>query len=222
MKKMTIINKMISQGVVAVIRATSKEEAVNIIKAVSDGGIKAIEITMTVPGATDIIKEVIDLYKDDENMIIGAGTVLDPETARTCILAGASFIVSPSLNEETIKICNRYRVPIIPGVFTPTELQKVLDLGVDIAKIFPGNVAGIGMISSLKGPYPQANLMPSGGVSLDNIETWVKAGALMISAGSDLTKGAKTGDFDAVKNMAIKFKETYNTALELCSKPICI
>lgn len=213
---------MINQGVVAVIRATSKEEAVNIIKAVSDGGIKVVEITMTVPGAIDIIKEVIDLYKDDENMIIGAGTVLDSETARTCILAGASFIVSPSLNEETIKICNRYRVPIIPGVFTPTELQKVLDLGVDIAKIFPGNVAGLGMINSLKGPYPQANLMPSGGVSLDNIETWVKAGALMVSAGSDLTKGAKTGDFDAVKNMAIKFKETYNTALELCNKPICI
>lgn len=219
---MNIINKMINQGVVAVIRATSKEEAVNIIKAVSDGGIKVVEITMTVPGAIDIIKEVIDLYKDDENMIIGAGTVLDSETARTCILAGASFIVSPSLNEETIKICNRYRVPIIPGVFTPTELQKVLDLGVDIAKIFPGNVAGLGMINSLKGPYPQANLMPSGGVSLDNIETWVKAGALMVSAGSDLTKGAKTGDFDAVKNMAIKFKETYNTALELCNKPICI
>lgn len=204
MKKLAMLRELTECGLVAVIRAESKEQAVKIIDAVQAGGIRAIEITMTVPGAVDVIKELSEVYKDT-NLIIGAGTVLDPETARICILAGAKFIVSPSLNIETIIMCNRYRIPVLPGVMSVKEAVEALDYGVDVIKVFPGNVSGPGMISSMKGPLPQANFMPSGGVSLDNVKDWVKAGAVAVSTGSDLTKGAKTGDYALVTETAKKF-----------------
>lgn len=205
MKRLETIKKLSGYGLVAVIRATSKEQGIKIIEAVKNGGIKALEITMTVPGAIEIIKELCDIYKDDTEMIIGAGTVLDPETARACILAGAQFIVSPSLNPETIKLCNRYRIPTMPGVMTVTETVQALELGCEIIKVFPGNAFGPSIIKSFKGPLPQANFMPSGGVSLDNINDWIKAGAVAVSTGSDLTKGADNGDYKLVTETAAKF-----------------
>ena len=165
MERLETIRKISEYGIVAVIRATSKEDGVKIVDAVKKGGIKALEITMTVPGAVDIIKELSQIYKD-EDVLIGAGTVLDPETARICILAGAKYIVSPSLNPETVKLCNRYRVPIMPGVMTVKEAIEALELGVEIIKVFPGNVFGPSIIKAFKGPLPQANFMPTGGVSL--------------------------------------------------------
>jgi 2-dehydro-3-deoxyphosphogluconate aldolase/(4S)-4-hydroxy-2-oxoglutarate aldolase len=214
MKRLEMIKKISDAGIVAVIRATSKEEGIKIVDAVKKGGIKALEITMTVPGAVDIIKELSEIYKDDEDMLIGAGTVLDPETARACILAGAKYIVSPSLNAETVKLCNRYRVAVMPGVMTVKEAVEALELGVEIIKVFPGNVFGPAIISSFKGPLPQANFMPTGGVSLTNVKDWIKAGAVAVGTGGDLTKGAKTGDYELVTQTAAKFVEAVRIARE--------
>ena len=217
MKRLETIQKLSYYGLVAVIRANSKEQGIKIIEAVKNGGIKALEITMTVPGAIEIIKDLCELYSADTDIIIGAGTVLDPETARSCILAGAKFIVSPSLNPETIKLCNRYRIPTMPGVMTVTEAVQALELGCEIIKIFPGNAFGPSIVSSFKGPIPQGNFMPSGGVSLDNIKDWLKAGSIAVSTGSDLTKGANTGDYKLVTETAAKFVEAVNQSkIELC------
>jgi len=212
MKRLEMIKKISDAGIVAVIRATSKEEGIKIVEAVKKGGIKALEITMTVPGAVDIIKELSEIYKDDEDMLIGAGTVLDPETARACILAGAKYIVSPSLNVETVKLCNRYRIAVMPGVMTVKEAVEALELGVEIIKVFPGNAFGPSIISSFKGPLPQANFMPTGGVSLDNVKDWIKAGAVAVGTGGDLTKGAKTGNYELVTETAAKFVEAVRVA----------
>jgi 2-dehydro-3-deoxyphosphogluconate aldolase/(4S)-4-hydroxy-2-oxoglutarate aldolase len=214
MKRLEMIKKISDAGIVAVIRATSKEEGIKIVEAVKKGGITALEITMTVPGAVEIIKELSEIYKDDEEMLIGAGTVLDPETARACILAGAKYIVSPSLNVETVKLCNRYRIAVMPGVMTVKEAIEALELGVEIIKVFPGNAFGPAIISSFKGPLPQANFMPTGGVSLDNVKEWINAGAVAVGTGGDLTKGAKTGDYELVTETAAKFVEAVRKARE--------
>jgi 2-dehydro-3-deoxyphosphogluconate aldolase/(4S)-4-hydroxy-2-oxoglutarate aldolase len=208
---MKIIQEISESGVVAVIRAESKEQGLKIVEACKNGGIKALEVTMTVPGAIDIIKELVEAYKD-EDVIIGAGTVLDPETARLCILAGAEYIVSPSLNPETVKLCNRYRIPVMPGIMTVKEAIEALELGVEICKVFPGNAFGPSIISAFKGPIPQGNFMPTGGVSLDNVKDWIKAGAVAVGTGGDLTKGAKTGDYELVTETAKKFVEAVAAA----------
>lgn len=211
MKRIETIKRIIESGVVAVIRAESKEQGIKIVDAVKKGGIKALEITMTVPGAVDIIKELCEIY-NSEDVIIGAGTVLDPETARACILAGAQYIVSPSLNPETVKLCNRYRVAVMPGIMTVKEAVEALELGVEVLKVFPGNAFGPSIISSLKGPLPQGNFMPTGGVNLDNIKDWIKAGAVAVGTGSDLTKGAKTGDYELITKTAAEFVEEVRKA----------
>ncbi|TCO76504.1 bifunctional 4-hydroxy-2-oxoglutarate aldolase/2-dehydro-3-deoxy-phosphogluconate aldolase [Marinisporobacter balticus] len=211
MKRMEIIQQIAESGVVAVIRAESKEQGMKMIEAVKKGGIKALEITMTVPGAVDIIKELSEMYKD-EDVIIGAGTVLDPETARACILAGAKYIVSPALNLETVKLCNRYRIAVMPGIMTVTEALTAFEAGVEIAKVFPGNAYGPSIIKAFKGPIPQGNFMPTGGVNLANAAEWIKAGAVAIGTGGDLTSGAKTGDYALVTETAKKFVEAVKNA----------
>jgi 2-dehydro-3-deoxyphosphogluconate aldolase / (4S)-4-hydroxy-2-oxoglutarate aldolase len=213
MKKLETIQKIIESGVVAVIRAESKEQGIKIIDAVKKGGIKALEITMTVPGAVEIIREINEIYKNAD-VVIGAGTVLDPETARACILAGAKYIVSPAFNAETVKLCNRYAVPVMPGIMTVTEALTALEYGVDILKVFPGNAYGPSIISAFKGPLPQANFMPTGGVNLDNIKDWIKAGAVAVGTGGDLTSGAKSGNYDLVEETAAKFVEAVKKARE--------
>ena len=188
---------MKDECLVAVVRAESKEQGEKVIDAIIAGGINFIEITMTVPGAVDIIKAMCDKYRDNKNVVIGAGTVLDPETARAVILAGAQYVVSPGLNPETVKLCNRYRVPMLPGVMTPTEAITALELGCDIV--------GPAAISSFRGPLPQGEFMPSGGVDVDNVEKWLKAGACAVGTGSNLTAGAKKGDYAAVTAKAQEF-----------------
>lgn len=191
--KQSVLRKIIDTGVVAVIRADSPEQAFSIIDAVKAGGIKAIEVTMTVPGAVEVIKELSAKYKDD--VIIGAGSVLDSETARSCILAGAEYIVGPSFDLETVKLCNRYQKPIMPGAMTVTEVKRAMDAGADIVKIFPATLFGPKIIKAIKGPIPQAPLMPTGGVNLDNVADWIKAGSTAVGVGSSLTAAAKDGDF---------------------------
>ncbi|PKM49647.1 MAG: bifunctional 2-keto-4-hydroxyglutarate aldolase/2-keto-3-deoxy-6-phosphogluconate aldolase [Firmicutes bacterium HGW-Firmicutes-7] len=211
MKKYEIVNEIVESGVVAVIRAESKEQGKKIIEAVKAGGIKALEITLTVPGAVDIIRELVEEYKDEE-VIIGAGTVLDPESARACILAGAKYIVSPYFDPETVKICNRYAVPVMPGVMTPREAVMALEAGVDILKVFPAEAFGPSIIGAFKGPLPQGNYMPTGGVDLDNVKDWIAKGAVAVGVGSVLTKGAKTGDYENVTATARKFVEAVKEA----------
>ncbi len=201
MKKYETLKKLTDVGVVAVVRAESKDEAKKIVDAVGKGGIKAIEITMTVPGAVEIIADLVENASDD--MVIGAGTVLDAETARMCILAGARYIVSPHLSESVMKLCHRYAIPCMPGVGTVTEVVRALELGAEVVKAFPGEVLGPQFIKAVKGPLPHAKIMPTGGVSLENMEKWFTAGAFAVGMGGALTKpGGVKGNMRLVTETA--------------------
>ncbi|MCR5564524.1 MAG: bifunctional 2-keto-4-hydroxyglutarate aldolase/2-keto-3-deoxy-6-phosphogluconate aldolase [Gammaproteobacteria bacterium] len=203
MKKQEILKQLTDSLVVAVVRATSTEQAVKISQACIDGGIKAIEVTFTVDYAHDVIK---GLKKEVGNsLLIGAGTVLDSETARVAILNGADFIVSPAFDLETAKLCNRYQVPYLPGCMTITEMIHAMEAGADIVKLFPGSLPGPSYVKAVKGPLPQANIMPTGGVSLANIKDWFNAGVVAVGVGGELTAPAKTGDYEKVKENAIAF-----------------
>lgn len=204
MKRIEIIRRIVSTGIVAVIRTETKEQGIRIVDSIRKGGINIIEITMTVPGALNIITEISNKYSDDD-VLIGAGTVLDPETARACMLAGAQYIISPNLNIETLKICNRYRVPVIPGIMTVKEAIEAMEYGAEILKLFPGSAFKPSIIKAFKGPLPYANFMPTGGVDINNVKDWFEAGAVAIATGSNLTKGAKTGDYDLVRKTAKEF-----------------
>ena len=214
MRKEQVITRMKEDCLVAVVRAKNKEQGEKVIDAVIAGGINFIEITMTMDegNPVEFIQFMSEKYRGNEKVVIGAGTVLDPETARAVILAGANYVVSPGLYVDTIKLCNRYRVPMLPGVMSPTEAITALEAGCDIIKVFPGNVVGPGAISSFKGPLPQGDFMPSGGVDVDNVDKWLKAGACAVGTGSSLTKGAKTGDFAAVTAKAREFVEAVAAA----------
>lgn len=207
MKKEAVLFRLREDCLVAVVRAENAEQGEKVVDAVIEGGIHFIEITMTMNEGdpVEFIAAMVKKYAHDERIVIGAGTVLDPETARAVILAGANYVVSPGLNLETIKLCNRYRVPMLPGVMTPTEAIVALEAGCDVIKIFPGNIMGPSAISSFKGPLPQGEFMPSGGVDVDNVDKWIKAGAYAVGTGSSLTKGAKTGDFAQVTAKARQF-----------------
>ena len=204
MEKEMIIQKMSDAGLVAVVRAENADEAIKISDACLDGGCTSIELTFTVPGAHKVIEALAEKYPNGE-MLLGAGTVLDSETARIAILSGAAYIVSPSFNLETAKLCNRYRVPYIPGCMTINEVITAMEAGADIIKIFPADLFGPKIIKDIKGPLPQAKMMPTGGVDVDNVGEWIKAGAVAVGAGSSLTKGAKTGDYKAITETAKKF-----------------
>jgi 2-dehydro-3-deoxyphosphogluconate aldolase/(4S)-4-hydroxy-2-oxoglutarate aldolase len=211
MDKESILKRITNCGLVAVVRAESAQEAVKIADACVKGGVAAIEITFTVPGAGQVIRELSSVYKDGE-ILIGAGTVMDAETARTAILAGAQYVVSPYLNVEMVQLCNRYRVPCMPGAMTIKEVVEAMQAGADIIKIFPGELFGPKIIKAIKGPIPYAKLMPTGGVSLDNVDEWINAGAVAVGVGSALTKGAKTGDYDSITKLAVQFLEKIKKA----------
>jgi len=214
MRKEQVLTRMKEDCLVAVVRAKNKEQGEKVIDAIVAGGINFIEITMTMDegNPVEFIQFMSEKYRNNEKVVIGAGTVLDPETARAVILAGANYVVSPGLNVETIKLCNRYRVPMLPGVMSPTEAITALESGCDIIKVFPGNVVGPGAISSFKGPLPQGDFMPSGGVDVDNVDKWLKAGACAVGTGSSLTKGAATGDFATITAKAKEFVEAVAAA----------
>jgi len=202
--RINVLQKLMQSGVVAVVRAQNSEQAIKITEACMKGGIAAIEITFTIPEAAQVIADLRKAYSPEE-MIIGAGTVLDPETARIAILAGAQYIVSPSLNLETVKLCNRYQVPVMPGAMTIAEVIAAMEAGADIVKIFPGDAFGPSFIKAIKGPIPQAPLMPTGGVNLENVGEWIKAGCVAVGIGGNLTAGAKTGDYQSIEEIAKQF-----------------
>ncbi len=197
MKKQEVLRRLKDCGVIAVVRGDNEDQAMKIIDSCIEAGIVGIEITFTVPGALKLIEKVSSRYKPEE-VLTGAGTVLDSETARAAILAGAHFVVSPYLDVETVKTCLRYQVACMPGAMTIREVASCLEAGADIVKVFPGNLFGPKIIKSFKGPLPQAEMMPTGGVNVDNAAEWIKAGAVAVGAGSDLTAGAKTGDYESI------------------------
>ena len=204
MKKEEVLRRITDCGLVAVVRAASGEEAKRITEACIAGGVAGIEITFTVPRAHKVVEELAKTYGQGE-VVLGVGSVLDPETARVAILSGAEYVVTPSLHAETIRLCNRYRVPVMPGVSTLKDVVSALELGADIIKVFPGELFGPKIIKAFHGPVPQAQLMPTGGVSVDNVGEWIRAGAVAVGAGGSLTGSAKDGDYAGITETAKKF-----------------
>jgi 2-dehydro-3-deoxyphosphogluconate aldolase / (4S)-4-hydroxy-2-oxoglutarate aldolase len=204
MKKISTLTKISDCGVVAVVRADSKDEAVKISEACVKGGIIGIEVTFTVKGADEVIKYLTNLYQNSD-VVIGAGTVLDSTTARIAILAGAQFIVSPTFDEETARLCNLFQVPYMPGCMTITEVKRALEFGADIIKLFPGSAIGPEFVKAIKAPLPQVNIMPTGGVDLDNVEQWIKNGCVAVGVGGNLVAPAKKGNYDQI----ITYAEQY-------------
>lgn len=209
LKKSEILNKITEIGIVAVVRSETIAEGIRISKACVEGGIPAIEVTYTVPGATEVIKALKEEFTPDQ-LVIGAGTVLDAATARIAILAGAEFIVSPAFDEETAKLCNLYQVPYMPGCMTITEMTKAMQYGSDIIKLFPGSTFGPSFVKAVKAPLPQANIMPTGGVSLDNIEEWFKNGVVAVGAGGKLASGSTEDIIATAKAFVSKIREIKN------------
>lgn len=205
MKKHDVLKRIEEVGVVAVVRAENSQEAKRIALACMEGGIDAIEMTFTVPGAHKVIEELTEEFGD--TLLVGAGTVLDSETARIAILAGAKYIVSPGFNLETAKLCNRYQIPYMPGCMTINEIIRAMEAGADIIKVFPGSAFGPDFIKAVKGPLPQAPLMPTGGVSLDNVDQWIKNGCVAVGVGGNLTKGTSQEMTETAKKFVNKVKK---------------
>ena len=201
------LQRVLDRGLVAIIRASSSEQLVNVARALSAGGIDIIEVTFTTPG----VVEVITALKKElgGKVLVGAGTVLDPETARTAVLAGGEFLVSPTVNLEVIKLALRYDKAIMPGAYSPTEVLTAWEAGADIVKLFPADIGGPAYLKALKGPLPQVRLMPTGGVNLETLKDFVKAGACAVGLGSQLVEkeAVERGDFERIRDLASQYVE---------------
>ena len=207
MKKSDQLAQIITTGIVAVIRAKSSESLVDVARALLAGGVDVMEVTFTVPKAARVLERVADELGDQ--VLLGAGTVLDPETARTAMLAGAEFIVSPTTNTSVIELCRRYDKTVMPGALTPTEVVTAWQAGADIVKIFPSDVTGPSYLKSLHAPLPQVRLMPTGGVNLETAADFLRAGACALGVGGSLveSKAIETGDLQRITDLAKQFVE---------------
>ena len=208
MNKTDVLQRIRDTGLIPVVRAESSDQAMRAVAALKAGGLDVLEVTMTVPGAIEVIKNLAAEY--GEETVIGAGTVLDPETAQACIRAGAQFIVSPALNEETIQYCREQDVAIFPGALTPTEVVRAWRAGADAVKVFPaGAVGGASYLKALKAPLPQIELIPTGGVSLKTAADFIKAGAMALGVGNDLVdaKALRDGNTALLTERARQFLE---------------
>src|SRR5258708_30083635 len=193
MHKLKVLGRVIESGLVDIVRTTSAEQATRIAEACARGGAAAIEIAFRVPGAAAVIEHLAKEYKSGE-ILIGAGTVLDPETARIAILAGAQYIVSPSVSPETARLCNRYQIPYMPGAGTMREIVDAMECGADIVKLFPGETLGPAFVKAVKGPLPQASWLPTGGGAVDHVGGWITHGAVAGGVGGSLTAGREKGN----------------------------
>jgi 2-dehydro-3-deoxyphosphogluconate aldolase/(4S)-4-hydroxy-2-oxoglutarate aldolase len=208
MNKTEILERVRAIGLVPVLRATSAKEAITIADAILAGGVTVLEVTMTVPGAIQVMQQLADHH--GEKLLIGAGTVLDAETARSCLLAGAQFIVSPALDVRTIELCRRYSAPVMPGALTPTEIVTAWQAGADLVKVFPCSaVGGAKYLKALQAPLPQIPLIPTGGVSLSTAAEFLAAGAFALGVGSDLVdaKAAAEGRVHVITENARKYMD---------------
>jgi 2-dehydro-3-deoxyphosphogluconate aldolase/(4S)-4-hydroxy-2-oxoglutarate aldolase len=201
------LQRVIDCGIVAVVRFSDPGPLVNVVKALADGGVTVAEVTFTVPDALDVIREVKRQLGD--RVLLGAGTVLDPETCRAALLAGAEFIVSPCVNLDVIRMCRRYDKLVMPGAFTPTEVLTAWEAGADIVKVFPADVVGPAFFKALKGPLPQVKLMPTGGVDLNTTSEFLKAGAVCLGVGGQLVdaKTVGAGDFAKITALSKQYVE---------------
>jgi 2-dehydro-3-deoxyphosphogluconate aldolase/(4S)-4-hydroxy-2-oxoglutarate aldolase len=211
--KLQVLSRITESGLVAIVRTDNSKTASCIVEACAAGGVAAIEITFTVPGAAAVIEELAKRYPAAQ-ITLGAGTVLDPETARIAVLAGAQFVVSPCLNTATARMCNRYQIPYLPGAGTIREIVDAMEAGADIIKIFPGETLGPAFVRAAKAPLPQASLMPAGGVNIDNAAEWIAAGSVALGVGGSLTASARTGDFKSITDLARRFIAVIREARE--------
>lgn len=203
--KAEVLRKIQQIGLVPVLRAESEDQAMALAAAIADGGVTVLEVTMTVPGAVRVMQR---LAKERPDILLGAGTVLDPETARVCMLEGAQFVVSPALNLATIAMCQRYSVAVLPGALTPTEVVTAWQAGADVIKVFPANaLGGAKYLKSLKAPLPQVELIPTGGVSQATAREFLEAGAFALGVGADLVdpKAIRNGTPESITENARKY-----------------
>jgi 2-dehydro-3-deoxyphosphogluconate aldolase/(4S)-4-hydroxy-2-oxoglutarate aldolase len=205
MTKEQDLRRVTETGIVAVIRADTGERLVDVAQALVSGGVDVLEVTFTVPGAIDVISRVAAALR--KRALVGAGTVLDPETARAALLAGAEFIVSPAVNLDVIRLCRRYDKLVMPGAFTPTEVLAAWEAGADVVKIFPSDSVGPGYLKALHGPFPYIRLMPTGGVDVQNAGDFLRAGACALGVGGSLVKksAVESGDMAAITDLAKQF-----------------
>lgn len=199
------LKRILDGGVVAVVRSESSESLVKVVEALADGGVTAAEITFTVPDALDVIRDAKKAIGDA--LVLGAGTVLDPETARAALLAGAEYLVSPTFNPDVIRLCRRYDKVVMPGAFTPTEVLAAWEAGADVVKVFPADAVGPSYLKALRGPLPQIRLMPTGGVDLNTAEAFLKAGACCLGVGGSLVEpqAVAAGDFARIQDLAARY-----------------
>jgi 2-dehydro-3-deoxyphosphogluconate aldolase/(4S)-4-hydroxy-2-oxoglutarate aldolase len=202
MDKREMMELIQTTGAIAIMRAKSSDQLLAAADAIRAGGVQVIEVTMTTPGALDVIRQATERYGAD--VLFGVGSVLDPESARAAILAGAQFVVSPTLNLKTIELCHRYAIPVVPGAYTPTEILTAWEAGADMVKVFPASIGGPAYLKAVKAPLPQIKLVPVGGVNLDNTADFIRAGAEVVGVGSALVsqKLLEAGDFATLTERA--------------------
>lgn len=212
MSKESHLKQVLASGIVAVVRSPDHQQLVDVARALADGGVHVIEITMSVPNALDVLKQVRQALGD--RVLLGAGTVLDAETGRAVLLAGAEFIVAPTLNLEVIRLCQRYDKLVMPGAFTPTEILAAWEAGADIVKVFPAEVVGPPFFKALRGPLPQVRLMPTGGVDLTTAAAFLKAGACCLGIGGQLVepKAVAERNFERIRDLARQYVAIVNKA----------
>jgi len=205
MSKETQLRQVLECGIVAVVRSPDSQQLVEVTRALADGGVTVIEITMTVPGALDVLRQVRQALGD--RILLGAGTILDPETARAALLAGAEYLVSPTVSLDVIRLCQRYDKLVMPGAFTPTEILSAWEAGADIVKVFPAEVLGPAFFKAMRGPLPQIRLMPTGGVDLTTAAEFLKAGACCLGVGSQLIEPKTVADrnFERIRELARQY-----------------
>ncbi|MCX7015466.1 MAG: bifunctional 2-keto-4-hydroxyglutarate aldolase/2-keto-3-deoxy-6-phosphogluconate aldolase [Candidatus Sumerlaeota bacterium] len=210
--KQDILQTIVDCGVVAIVRLNDSSQLERVGQAIQTGGLNVIEFTMTTPGALRIIEEWTRARAG--KVLLGAGTVLDPETARAAILAGAEFIVSPSTNHAVVEMCNRYGKVVMPGAYTPTEIVAAMEMGADLVKLFPASSLGPSYIKAIRGPLPHARLVPTGGVSVQNAAEFIRAGAAALAVGGELVNNAivERGEFDKITEAARQFREEVRKA----------
>src|SRR5437870_5316240 len=205
MTKETQLRQVLDCGIVAVVRSADSQQLVEVCRALADGGVSVVEITMTVPDALDVVRQVRQALGD--RLLLGAGTILDPETARAALLAGAEYLVAPTVNLDVIRLCQRYDKLVMPGAFTPTEILTAWEAGADIVKVFPADVVGPAFFKALRGPLPHIRLMPTGGVDLKTAAEFLKAGACCLGIGGQLVepKAIAERNFDRIRDLARQY-----------------
>jgi 2-dehydro-3-deoxyphosphogluconate aldolase/(4S)-4-hydroxy-2-oxoglutarate aldolase len=205
MDKASQLRQVLECGIVAVVRSPDSRQLVEVARALADGGVSVVEITMSVPNALEVLRQVRQALGD--RILLGAGTVLDPETARAVLLAGAEYVVAPTVNLEVIRLCNRYDKLVMPGAFTPTEILTAWEAGADIVKVFPADVVGPAFFKALRGPLPQVRVMPTGGVDLGTAAAFLQAGACCLGVGGQLVepRAVAEGNFDRIRDLARQY-----------------